>query len=299
MTESLGLKNINKIKGDSISEQTIGTAKKTDAVQKNADLISVIVPIYNVQQYLPECLDSLLVQTYTNLEILLIDDGSTDESGKICDEYAAKDDRVRVIHKENGDVSAARNTGLTESKGKYISFVDSDDVVSPLFLEELYDLLQKKDADISACAFERSINTIFSEKRAETKDWLFSSEEMLVNWHGKFKAYETVLWNKLYKAELFNDLRFADGRRNEDVLLSHRIVEKAKNVAITNKILYLYRVRPNSITTSEVNRKYIQHNLSAQQERLAYFKEHGYRKAYLQLLKGYVLHKVWLTVKHI
>ena len=124
------------------------------------ELISVIVPVYNVEKYISRCIESIMKQTYKNIEIILIDDGSTDNSGKICDEYSLKDDRINVIHKKNGGLSDARNTGLDIAKGKYISLIDSDDFVSKFFIETLYNTCKNENCEIAICEYER----VYEEK---------------------------------------------------------------------------------------------------------------------------------------
>lgn len=294
-------------------------------------LVSIIVPVYQVKDYLGECVESLLAQTYKNLDILLVDDGSTDGSGAICDEYAAKDGRVRVVHQENQGLSAARNTGIGIAKGEYLAFVDSDDVVMPEFIETLYELLEKYQADIAACGYIKCptedlgrVRNEFSyadariggnvsadhgptarRSQAEREELCMTAEQMLRQWHGKYKKWETVAWNKLYRGQIFEGKREADvvrfplGRRHEDVLTSHLFAANAERVAITTKKLYLYRERPGSITDRRAMMGFRSENLRAQRERMAFFKERRYWRAYLNLWVGYVLHLGWFGWKRI
>lgn len=291
-------------------------------------LISIIVPVYQVKEYLNECVESLLAQTYTNLEILLVDDGSTDGSGEICDRYAAGDNRVRVVHQENQGLSAARNAGIDLVKGEYVALVDSDDAVLPDFIETLYGLARKYQADVAACAYVRcstedmtnvklelsaaavkgkcDSSDIGSEmlhkqgkKRGKGQEWCMTSEQVLRRWHGKYKKWETVAWNKLYRKDILSGqqdkpaVRFPIGRRHEDVLTSHLLIANADCVAMTGKELYLYRVRPGSITDRYIVVKHREENLRAQRERMAFFRERRYFRACWNLLVGYVLHWVW------
>lgn len=268
--------------------------------QQRTPLISIIVPVYQVKKYLGECVESLRNQTYTNLEIFLVDDGSTDGSGELCDQYAAKDDRIRVVHQENQGPSAARNAGLDRAKGEYIAFVDSDDVVLPDFIEILYELTGKYHADIAACAYVKC----FTENLAEVKEWqngkewCMSSEQMLRQWHGRYKKLETIAWNKLYRKYVFDagkarGIRFPVGRKLEDVLTSHLIVANAKRIALTMRGLYLYRIRPGSRASQSRTAEHMNENLRAQRERMAFFREKRYWRAYFNLWVGYVLHWVW------
>lgn len=283
---------------------------------KQLPLITVIVPVYQVKAYIKECLDSLIIQTYTNLEILLVDDGSTDGSGMVCDEYVAKDARMRVIHQENQGPSAARNAGMDHAKGEYVAFVDSDDVVVPDFIETLYVLLDKYQADISACIFKKcrtdeleTIRDTGINRKILTgrnrREICMSSEQMLRQWHGKYKRWETVVWNKLYRKNILNGgngaaaVYFPTGRKLEDVLTSHRMIANATLIVMTTQELYLYRIRPDSRAYQSRMGRQIEENLRAQRERMAFFKEKRYWRAYLNLLVGYVLHWGWFGWRQI
>ena len=182
--------------------------------------ISIIVPVYNVQNYLKYCLDSILNQTYKNLEIILVDDGSTDECGKICDEYSNIDDRIKVIHKINGGLADARNVGLKHATGNLIGFIDSDDCIYPTFYEELYNLMQKYNSDIAECEFLRidvenieNCNEIIEtqNKNTITIENVYNNTEALHLLYGpRLKPYlkKVVVWNKLYKKSVLNNIEF-------------------------------------------------------------------------------------------
>lgn len=266
-------------------------------------VVSIIVPVYNVKSYVGECVESLCRQTYTNLEILLVDDGSTDGSGEVCDEYAGRDERIRVIHQANRGLSGARNMGLDDVQGEYIAFVDSDDLVSPNYIETLYELLMKYEADIAACAYIKVTTEQLADIREKVlsldnvKEICMPSVKLLKQWHGKYKQQETVAWNKLYCRELWNGrrkIRFPEGRNHEDVLISHLVVQGAKTIVLTTEILYFYRIRKGSITLqTEYDREKVWQNLRAQRERMEFFRAHRYWRAYFNLLKGYVLHVLW------
>lgn len=279
--------------------------------QQKTPLISIIVPVYQVKDYVGECVASLLAQTYTNLEILLVDDGSTDGSGEICDRYAERESRVRVIHQENQGPSVARNAGLDTAKGEYVAFVDSDDVVLPDFIEALYRLVKKYQADIAACDYvrchtdelERLRNAAekgdFSEEKGENQQVIcMSSEQMLRQWHGRYKRWETIACNKLYRKCVFDigkagKIRFPIGRKLEDVLTSHLIAANAKRIVLTTRGLYLYRIRAGSRASQSRAVEQMNENLRAQRERMAFFKEKRYLRAYMNLWVGYVLHWLW------
>ena len=211
--------------------------------------ISVIVPVYKVEPYLRKCIDSVLAQTFEDFELILIDDGSPDNCGKICDEYAAADCRVKVIHQANGGLSAARNTGIDyameHSDSEYITFIDSDDWVANTYLERLYEGV-KRGAEISVVGIARAFdeNTIV-RLRPERKWRILSVENYwLVPDDNKESA-----WAKLYKKNLFCDVRFPVGRVSEEVFTTHKLVFAAKNVAVRGGAYYMYLSRSGSITT--------------------------------------------------
>lgn len=211
-----------------------------------SNIISVIVPIYKVEKYLRECIDSILNQTYTNLEVLLIDDGSPDNCPKICNEYAKMDSRVKVIHKANGGLSDARNVGIDTATGNYIVFVDSDDVIDETMIEKLYLNLTKYNADISECeyVFTKQIPTKIKEKEIQKDE--YNNIEALNSMY-VCGGCKVVAWNKMYKRELFNDIKYPVGKLHEDVFTTYKLLFKANKVVHTNEILYFYRNRNDSI----------------------------------------------------
>jgi len=255
------------------------------------DLISVIVPVYNVSAYLCECIDSILAQTYQRLEIILVDDGSTDGSGEICDGYAIRDSRIRVIHQGNQGLSAARNKGYEVSNGKYIAFVDADDTVYSTYIEGLYRLIKEHNAQIAVCAYTRIPDELGTGADAVCK---LSSKKMLREWHGKRKSIETVAWNKLYNRRIFEEFRnckiFPEGKNHEDIYTSHLFADIAETIAITTQKLYYYRRRDNSISRT-YSKEAAQADLTAQKARLNFFKEKKFYGAYMRLLAGHWMHK--------
>lgn len=207
-------------------------------------MISVIVPVYNVEPYLRKCLDSIINQTYSDLEILVIDDGSTDGSGKICDEYVEKDERIKVFHTENRGLSAARNLGLDEAHGDWISFVDSDDWVERDFCKIPYELAISHKADI----------VIFRFKSASGKErkWSFSSgiktkDEAIRLIHSEASV---VVWNKMFQKRLFRNIRFPVGKLYEDNAVTHKLIHCANCIYYSDMILYNKLRRPGNITSS-------------------------------------------------
>ena len=207
-------------------------------------MISVIVPVFNMKDYLPECLDSLISQSFKDIELVLVDDGSTDPSGRICDEYAARDARIKVIHTRNAGLSAARNTGIDAAEGEWIMFVDSDDFVSPDFCRIPYETAVRENADM--VIFQR-INTdpdgkpIPRRNRPKKKPYGVLSHEEAADYG------ETAAWNKLYRRSLFKDIRFPEGRIYEDVCTTCMLMYEAEKIVLIPDRLYFYRYREDSL----------------------------------------------------
>ena len=207
--------------------------------------ISIIVPVYKVEPYLRKCLDSIVNQTYENLEIILVDDGSPDSCGAICDEYAARDERIRVIHQPNGGLSAARNRGLEAAAGDYVAFVDSDDWVEPDMYGYLLSGAEQVGADIAVCGIfeelpDRQVCRHWQE--AETFDTEGALEQLFLR-----KKYSHSAWDKLYRRTLFDGVRFPEGRNFEDIATTYRVFEKARTVQLMPEAKYHYLQRPDSI----------------------------------------------------
>lgn len=209
--------------------------------------ISVIVPIYKVEAYLDKCVQSIVDQTYTNLEIILVDDGSPDRCGQMCDVWAEKDSRIRVIHKENGGLSDARNAGLAVATGQLVSFIDSDDWIDPEFLQTLYEALKQNDAQIAECG----IRLVDGEGRVLSRRGPGKSETI-----GKIEAlrrlvledgiYQTV-WNKLYRRDVIGDILFEKGKYNEDDFWTYQIFDRIERLALVERPMLNYLQRGGSI----------------------------------------------------
>lgn len=213
-------------------------------------IISIIIPVYNVEKYLCKCIDSILGQTYKELEIILVDDGSTDNSGVICDKYEKKDNRIKVIHKKNGGLSDARNCGLDNAIGEYIAFLDSDDWVDFKYIEILYENLRDYNADISICNFRR----VHDEKELlnnHNNIILYNNIEALQQIYTNKSVQAIVAWNKLYKKSIFKKNRFPKGKIHEDEYLIPILLYETKRVVYTDKELVYYRQTPNSIMNSK------------------------------------------------
>lgn len=220
-----------------------------------APKISIIVPIYNVQQYLKKCIDSIIEQTFNDFELILVNDGSTDKSGIICDEYKKIDNRIKVIHKENGGLSSARNAGIDIAKGKYIGFVDSDDYISKFMFQKLYENIIEYNADISICDYVEVFQDkeIIYQEKIEKKKLILSNIEALEKIYKEKGWVYVVAWNKLYKKEIFNDLRFPIGKVHEDEMIAHEILYKANKIIFIEDQLYYYLQRDNSIMGKNYN----------------------------------------------
>lgn len=212
-------------------------------------LVSIIIPIYNVEQYLRRCLNSIAEQTYTNIEIILIDDGSSDGSLKICNEYADKDSRFTVIHKENGGLSSARNVGLSTCNGEYISFVDSDDWVSINYIKNLLKIIHLNKADIAIAENIKTFGQLHLPHKQVTLT-TFSSKEALRQLFCQNQSAFIISCGKLYKKELFSNLRFPIGKYHEDEFTTYKLFYNSKKIVYTSEILYYYYQREGSIAHS-------------------------------------------------
>lgn len=220
-------------------------------------LVSVIIPVYKVEEYLESCVNSVINQSYRNIEIILVDDGSPDKCGYMCDMFSKKDNRIRVIHKNNGGLSDARNAGLDICIGNYIVFVDSDDLVDVNYIERLLNLVES-GADIAVCVPKLFHNEQDLYKKTETpvNISVLSSKQALRELLIQNNYYfEPSAWGKIYKAELFEHLRFPFGKYFEDLATTYLAVDMAKNVVCTTEKLYFYRQRNGSILNSAFNKK--------------------------------------------
>lgn len=229
-------------------------------VNYSNSLISIIIPIYNVEKYLPACLDSIIGQTHKDLEIILVNDGSTDNCRQICEEYAEKDKRIKVIHRENGGLSDARNAGLEIATGDFISFVDSDDMISSDFYEKLLNALLSNDADIAECGFlkfETEQELKILPETPVSKIELFEAEEAL---ELLMKDYiQSMVWNKIFRKEIVIDSEFPKGKIHEDVFWTHQVIGNSRKIVKIHDILYFYRQQKNSI----MGKRYSLHRLDA------------------------------------
>lgn len=243
-------------------------------------LISVIVPVYRVEKYLERCVKSILSQTYKNLEVILVDDGSPDQCPAICDACAEKDARVKVIHQENKGLSGARNAGIDAASGEYLAFVDSDDYVSPHFIEELYQLLQDTGCAIGQCRFSYVKGDGLVEE-GDSAFCIYRGESLMEQLYGPEEKATcfVVAWNKLYRAELFKEtgIRYPEGRIHEDEATTYRLFHEAKKLVFLDRALYGYYTENGESITAVFSAKRLQW-LTAHEERIAFFKKNGYEK---------------------
>lgn len=232
-------------------------------------MISVIVPVYKVEKYLQRCVDSILAQTEGNFELILVDDGSPDQCGKICDDYALKDGRVTVIHKENGGLSDARNAGLKIAKGDYTAFVDSDDWLEPEYLEILLQGIE--GADICECGIFRTDGNDVIQKPENPRRAVYSGQEALKNLINDHLFHQYV-WNKLYRTEVIKGVMFEKGKTHEDEFWTYQVFGNSQRVAIIDDILYNYFQRPDSIMGTGYSLKRLD-GLEAKEKRQNYLEE--------------------------
>lgn len=211
--------------------------------------ISVIVPVYNVEKYMEKSIESILGQTVKDIEVILVDDGSTDNSGKICDEFMEKDSRVQVIHKKNGGQSTARNAGVDKASGDYVGFVDGDDYISPLMYEKLLSMIESSEADVAVCGIYDVYQNTMTPQCSEKAEFVCDAKEMFRNILIDDKVSGSTC-NRLIKAEIAKNLRFLDGKLFEDAFYSTQLVKNVNKAAVTTEPLYYYVHRTDSTTTS-------------------------------------------------
>ncbi|MCR2822025.1 glycosyltransferase family 2 protein [Lederbergia panacisoli] len=262
-------------------------------------IISIIVPVYNVQSYLPRCINSILDQTFSDFELLLINDGSTDNSGNICDEYSKKDSRIIVIHKENGGVSSARNVGIDAAKGEYLAFIDSDDFIHQKMYEILYQIASNYSSDVVVCDFLKVQNENVSLHNAGYNIKHFTNiqalNELYTNNYKNAQKW-VFLWNKLYKRNLFNDVKFPDGKIYEDELVAHKILYSCQILTYIDMPFYYYLQRSGSYIGSKFSRKKFD-RIYALIDRVNYFKMINQQSLHDKALKHFIDVFFWYYAK--
>lgn len=210
--------------------------------------VSIIVPVYNTAPYLERCISSILRQTFFDFEVLLVDDGSTDGSSELCENFVRRDGRVRCIHRKNGGLSAARNTGLDHAVGDYVTFVDSDDYVRQRYIDTLFHNLIDYDADISVCNFFETVSHDVELMQKE-KIKIFQGREALLDMLYQ-KTFNTAVWGKMYIRKNLKGIRFREGRINEDILFNYEAFQRSEKTVVSNLVEYIYIRRPRSLMHS-------------------------------------------------
>lgn len=245
---------------------------------KEMDLISVIIPVYKVEKFLEKCIKSIQNQTYSNIEIILVEDGSPDNCGKICDDYEKKDRRIRAIHKTNGGLSDARNFGIDEAKGKYITFIDSDDFVDNIYVEELYNTLVSYDADMAIGAHR----VLYGKKVIDkgTNECYCTDSKTILKTILYDDGIDLSAWAKLYKIELFKNIRFPKGRLYEDAATTYKLVDLSNKIAVKSIAIYNYVIRKDSISNNNFSEKKLD-LITSTKEMTEFIK-----KEYPELVKG-------------
>lgn len=257
------------------------------------ELISVIVPVYKVEKYINRCVNSILEQTYKNIEIILVDDGSPDKCPKICDEYLLIDKRIKVIHKKNGGLSEARNVGLKLATGKYLTFIDSDDWIKKDFIERLYILLKRSDADISICNYAKVYDGRDCILDHQNYDFELSNIKALEYMMGELYSQMVVAWGKLYRNHLFDEVIFPVGKIHEDEFTTYKLLYASKKVIYTSQQLLFYWQRDDSIMGNGFKLINQMHVVEALNLRIQFFEEKKLKdlvnKTYKQLFAVYKL----------
>lgn len=249
--------------------------------------ISVIVPVYNVEKYLSRCVDSILNQSFSDFDLILVNDGSPDSCGAICDEYAGRDSRIRVIHQTNGGLSAARNTGIdwafSHSDSQWLAFVDSDDWIHKDYLSKLYTAAETNGVSIAMCGL-RWVNSFVEDiSYVDVEESVLDAEDAFVHHYGK----SISACCKLVKKELYRGIRFPNDKLYEDAFMSHKLLFTCKKIAVVNEALYYYYQNPVSITRSKWSNQKLD-SIEAHELRLDYFGKNNYQKAYRWEQKVYI-----------
>ena len=268
--------------------------------EKQGDLVSIIVPVYNVEKYLGKCLDSLINQTYRNLQIILVDDGSRDSSGTICDRYASQDNRIQVIHKKQSGVSAARNTGLEAVNGSYICFADSDDWIDEKMIETMYENMVEEKAQISIIGYDMVWEDGRSQKKSdENAYYVWNQREAIAQWMTQ-KIFKGFMCDKMFDKEIFTGIRFPEDRSYmEDVAIGLDLFARAETVVYSGKIGYHYLQRQGSATNSGFQKRELL-GITEAEKMIRFSKEHQGiydKEAYSRLLINVytILERIVLT----
>jgi glycosyltransferase involved in cell wall biosynthesis len=265
----------------------------------NAATIDIIIPVYNCEKYIRQCILSIQSQIFKDFRIIVVDDGSTDRSGSICDELASSDDRIIVIHQPNGGVSAARNTGLKNLMSQYFCFVDSDDLIHVDYLQHMYDLITENDADIVVCGlntFDTAPESVdLSEQKKESHIEVYGDT---LEYAEKFSQEEMrliCLWDKLYKTEVFDGISFPEGKVYEDDNVFYKVLDASKRTVFTDAVLYEYRMIDESISHSSYNLNMLNH-VAAKKEQVEYF-HNCHKQRLVEIALDAYMHWIWWNIQ--
>lgn len=237
-----------------------------------SNLLSVIVPVYRVEEYLPTCIESILNQTYTNIELFLVDDGSPDRCGKICDEYAKKDARIKVIHKENGGQGSARNRAIDIANGDYLAFVDSDDYIEPDMYETMIEALERTNSDIALCGFKTHSGIRCVNSSVPEEEYLFHGAEEILKAYFSSPVVDGSPCNKVFLRAVFDGIRFPEGVAREDVYIMHHLFARCNKAVHTGKCFYNYIIREGSSEHQKFHPKFLI-SIQIADERCEFIKE--------------------------
>ncbi len=259
-------------------------------------MITIVVPVYKVEEYLARCVDSILKQTYKDFELLLVDDGSPDNCGKMCDEYAKKDNRIFVLHQKNAGLSAARNTGLNwfyeQNRSDYITFLDSDDWLHPEYLRILMNGITENKVKISVCNYKRVTDEVTDENFDSIDYELTSPEDFLANHSWQYN----YAWGKIYHKSVFDDVRYPVGKNFEDTFTTYKVLHKCEKIAYTDLPLYYYLRNEKGISRSPWKPSELV-IFDAMQEQMKFYKEKGLQKAFEKEFELFVHHHAYQIVR--
>ena len=254
-----------------------------------SETISIIVPVYRVEEWLDRCVTSILRQTVTDWELILVDDGSPDRCGEMCEAFAAKDGRIRVIHQENGGLSAARNTGIAQAAGEWLAFLDSDDWWAETFLEELLTAARRDKADLAVCGWAFEYEDGRPSRDCLPVRGVVSSREALTRLSGPDGVLFVTAWNRLIRRSLWGDLRFPPGKLHEDEYTAHLLLDRAETITVLDRPLVRYWQRGGSITAVTGNLKHWD-GAEAIAERYVYFRDRGYDELLQPTFRKFLYH---------
>ena len=255
----------------------------------NQELISIVMPVYKTLPFLPRAIESVQNQTYPHWELIIVDDGSPDESGSLCEAYAGKDGRIRVIHQENGGLSSARNRGIQEAEGEWLAFLDSDDAYAPSYLEDLYACVKDNNTEAAVCGWLYEYESGEPSRTCLPEQGIFSSRELLAGLSLPGGVLFVTAWNRLSRKSLWDKLFFPPGKLHEDEFTAHEIIDRAGRISALPKALYYYRQRSGSITNVFRDPRHWD-GAEALLQRYDYLNRQGFPELLPSVFKGFMSH---------